>query len=328
MGLLACLLLLAAWPARADAAEAVTIAKTASGFALEARTAPLDEVLEALGDVLDFTVDARCGPEGCPTLSGAREGRPNQLLAWMLEGQNYVILYRARSSLSGTSQIEKVILKAGAANVTFRMPSVAAKWQTGPNRSPFAGPADAALRAKVMVALDLDLKALLGAEKKLTPEEGGPFIAEGAAAPAEGERLDSLLRALPLVAPLGRCRLTSRYGSRRDPLNGRRAWHGGLDLAGVPGAPARSTAPGVVLTAGWQGDYGRLVEVDHGFGIRTRYAHLSRTAVRPGQQVAAGETLGIVGSSGRSTGLHLHYEVLVGGASVDPMSFLKAGRYK
>jgi murein DD-endopeptidase MepM/ murein hydrolase activator NlpD len=87
-----------------------------------------------------------------------------------------------------------------------------------------------------------------------------------------------------------------------------------------------STAPGVVVTASWEGAYGRMVEVDHGFGLTTRYGHLAQTLVRPGQAVRAGDPLGVIGSSGRSTGRHLHYEVRIKGRAVDPMRFLQAGR--
>src|SRR5690606_25326084 len=92
------------------------------------------------------------------------------------------------------------------------------------------------------------------------------------------------------------------------------------------GKPAHATGAGVVVKAGWNGGYGRMVEIDHGDGLSTRYAHLSRISVKVGQEVATGDTVGKVGTSGRSTGPHLHYEVRRNGTAVDPLRFIKAGR--
>jgi murein DD-endopeptidase MepM/ murein hydrolase activator NlpD len=113
-------------------------------------------------------------------------------------------------------------------------------------------------------------------------------------------------------------RLSSRFGSRADPWNGTARLHAGLDLAVPYGSAVVARSPGVVVFAGWLGGYGNCVEVDHGGGVRTRYGHLARTLVVPGTQVSAGMTLGVVGSTGRSTGPHLHYEVRVNGAPINP----------
>lgn len=142
-------------------------------------------------------------------------------------------------------------------------------------------------------------------------------------------RLDAvprLLRALPLDAPLEDYRITSRFGVRTDPITGRRARHGGLDFGAAPNSTVEATAPGRVVEAGWRGAYGKLVEVDHGLGLTTRYAHLSRTLVRVGDLVAPGDPVGIIGSTGRSTGRHLHYEIRLDGRPLDPAGFLEAGR--
>ncbi len=302
----------------AHSTEDLSISRTDNGLQLEASAVPLDEILRALGEMIGFSVAARCAADGCPTFSGHQEGRPSQLLAWLLKGQNHAILFGESTGPGGQAQIEKVILKTRAIAPVYRAPRAAAIWETGPIRSPFAGPVDAALRARVLGALALDLEVLSSA--------GGPYVAERVGVLSESQSLEPVLRALPLVAPLKRYRVTSGFGARRDPLNGRNARHEGLDLAAVPGAPVLSTAPGVVREVGWQGDYGRLVEVDHGFGFRTRYAHLSKATVEPGETVESGEALGVIGRSGRTTGPHLHYEVLVEGVAVDPMKFLKAGR--
>ena len=104
------------------------------------------------------------------------------------------------------------------------------------------------------------------------------------------------------------------------------ALHSGMDFRAPVGMPAKVTAPGKVIKAGWNGGYGRMVEVDHGNGFATRYGHLSEIVVNEGQKLAAGDIIGKVGSSGRSTGPHLHYEVRHNGDAIDPVRFLKAGK--
>jgi murein DD-endopeptidase MepM/ murein hydrolase activator NlpD len=141
------------------------------------------------------------------------------------------------------------------------------------------------------------------------------------------EGLREAMRHLPLGAPLNDFRISSGFGVRKDPVNGRRARHGGLDFVAASGSSVLTTAPGKVSFAGWRGRYGRIVEVDHGFGIKTRYAHLRKISVKAGQDLNHRDKIGLLGSSGRSTGPHVHYEVLVDGKRYDPMNFLKAGRY-
>jgi murein DD-endopeptidase MepM/ murein hydrolase activator NlpD len=131
---------------------------------------------------------------------------------------------------------------------------------------------------------------------------------------------------LPLAAPLAQYELSSGYGLRRDPINHRRAMHAGIDLRGAMRAPVIATAPGRVVQAGRRRGYGLMVEIDHGLGVHTRYAHLAAIAVRPGQRVRLGGRVGLLGSTGRSTGPHLHYEVLVDGRPRNPQPFLKAGQ--
>jgi murein DD-endopeptidase MepM/ murein hydrolase activator NlpD len=119
-------------------------------------------------------------------------------------------------------------------------------------------------------------------------------------------------------------RFTSPFGYRRDPKTGGRRMHSGVDFAAGMGTPLYATADGVVTHAGWQSGYGRLVKIQHEFGIETRYAHLSGLAVRVGERVSRGEHIGDMGASGRVTGVHLHYEVRVGGQAVNPMIYIKA----
>jgi murein DD-endopeptidase MepM/ murein hydrolase activator NlpD len=119
--------------------------------------------------------------------------------------------------------------------------------------------------------------------------------------------------------PLAARALTSGFGMRVNPVTGIYAEHAGIDLAAPVGTPIMATADGVVGRAGWAGGYGLMVAVENGGGRETRYAHMSRIAVAPGAQVHAGEVLGYVGSTGRSTGPHLHYEMRVNGQPVDPL---------
>jgi murein DD-endopeptidase MepM/ murein hydrolase activator NlpD len=118
-------------------------------------------------------------------------------------------------------------------------------------------------------------------------------------------------------------RLQGSFGNRLDPFSGEGAYHKGIDITAPYGTPVRATADGVVTHAGWWGGYGRLVIVDHGGGMETYYAHLSRIDVLEGSEVRRGEIVGRLGSSGRSTSPHLHYEVRVGRAPVNPIRFLR-----
>ncbi|HAB38426.1 MAG TPA: peptidase M23 [Rhodobacteraceae bacterium] len=119
-------------------------------------------------------------------------------------------------------------------------------------------------------------------------------------------------------------RFTSQFGLRRDPKTGGRRMHRGVDFAASSGTPIYATADGVVTHSGWHSGYGRLIKIQHEFGIETRYAHLSRLKVKVGQRVSRGDRIGAMGSSGRATGVHLHYEVRVGDKAVNPMIYIKA----
>ena len=134
------------------------------------------------------------------------------------------------------------------------------------------------------------------------------------------------LVAVPLRKPvIGEVDMSSPFGMRMDPFNGRPAIHTGIDLRGEVGEPVHATAAGRVSLAGREGGYGNMVEIDHGNGLATRYGHLSEIDVKVGQMVRIGETIGHIGSTGRSTGPHLHYETRVNGEAVDPQKFLRAG---
>jgi murein DD-endopeptidase MepM/ murein hydrolase activator NlpD len=135
------------------------------------------------------------------------------------------------------------------------------------------------------------------------------------------EQTQALGRATPTMWPVAGW-LTSRYGMRRDPFTGENDFHSGLDISANRGTPVRATADGVIESAGYQGNYGNAILVEHGFGIATRYGHLSGYAVRVGQRVKRGDVIGYVGSTGRATSSHLHYEILVLGQPFNPLRLL------
>jgi murein DD-endopeptidase MepM/ murein hydrolase activator NlpD len=128
---------------------------------------------------------------------------------------------------------------------------------------------------------------------------------------------------LPSLMPVAARRLTSSFGTRQHPILGTLRAHNGVDLAATYGSPIIATASGVVGTAGWSGGYGLLVSLDHGSGLQTRYGHMSRVSVTPGQQVQKGDVIGFVGSTGMSTGPHLHYEIRINGQAINPAAQLR-----
>ena len=135
------------------------------------------------------------------------------------------------------------------------------------------------------------------------------------------ERHQALAAATPSIWP-ARGWLSDSFGRRRDPFTGAPDYHSGLDISAVRGDPVLSTANGTVVAAQRSGAYGKMVVVDHGFGLSTRYAHLDSIRVKPGERVRRGEVVGLAGSTGRATGSHLHYEVLVYGRHLNPLQFL------
>lgn len=145
---------------------------------------------------------------------------------------------------------------------------------------------------------------------------------------AEAAALEYALSSVPFGIPVGTDSYrTSNYGMRSDPFNKRPAFHSGVDFGAYRLAPIIATADGVVKFVGRNGGYGRTVEIDHGHGFVTRYAHLEKTYVKRGTHVKKGEKIGGMGSTGRSTATHLHYEIYFQGQDFDPDNFLKAGKY-
>jgi len=188
----------------------------------------------------------------------------------------------------------------------------------------------------------LNVADLMAGDPELVAGQGGPFIAFKADNRPGGRlksklqtlenRLDytkslqTVIKKLPFAPPLQGYHITSKFGKRRDPVNGKLSMHYGLDFGSSPHALILATAAGTVTHAGWKGSFGKLVEIDHGAGIKTRYAHMSKVLVKKGQKVHFGEKIGRIGSTGRSTGPHLHYEIMFRDKGLDPMQFIKAGR--
>ncbi|MBI2187462.1 MAG: M23 family metallopeptidase [Acidobacteria bacterium] len=135
------------------------------------------------------------------------------------------------------------------------------------------------------------------------------------------ERRNALANATPSMWPAYGW-LSSGMGPRRDPITGGPDYHSGLDIAGERGQPVYATAAGTVRRVGYEGAYGNLIVIDHGFGLETRYGHLQRFLVRPGAKVQRGDTIGLIGGTGRTTGYHLHYEVVANGRMINPLQLL------
>ena len=140
------------------------------------------------------------------------------------------------------------------------------------------------------------------------------------------DQLEQAVTAIPSARPIRQAvNFTSGFGVRSDPFRGRAAMHGGIDLAGPVGTPVYATADGIVGRSEWNsGGYGNLVEINHGQGIQTRYGHLSRMIAQAGQRVRRGDLIGLMGSTGRSTGSHLHFEVRIDGRAVNPVPFMQS----
>lgn len=194
----------------------------------------------------------------------------------------------------------------------------------------------AAEAAAAIRKLGLDPRTIAGSAK--SPAMGGPFEAFVADSKTIDPRFEKLglslarmsalergLEGIPNVLPARIEMISSGFGYRRDPFNGRAAMHKGLDFRGPPGTPIHAAARGKVSYVGWKGGYGKVVEIRHANGLLTRYAHMSKFKAKVGQPVAAGDVIGLIGSTGRSTGPHLHFEVRINNRAVNPRPLLEKG---
>ncbi len=155
-------------------------------------------------------------------------------------------------------------------------------------------------------------------------EETGLAVSKAKPAVGSVSGMDSV--SIPSRDPLQNTRLTSNFGMRNHPVLGGRRAHSGIDLGAPVGTPVYATADGVISRASWFGGYGLFISIEHGGDLQTRYGHMSRLNVADGQKVRKGDVIGFVGSTGRSTGPHLHYEVRVDGAAVNPIPYMQGDR--
>ncbi|WP_426011539.1 peptidoglycan DD-metalloendopeptidase family protein [Caulobacter sp. DWR2-3-1b2] len=205
--------------------------------------------------------------------------------------------------------------RAERLRLAMRMAGLDAGSFTGRNGSSLGGPLIEAKDPRALAAvLDVD-------------EDFASRIQHAATDMSDMRQLSAASQKLPFYRPTNNPALSSSYGVRFDPFTHRPAFHSGLDFPGAFYTPIMATAPGVVSFTGVRSGYGNVVEIDHGNGFKTRYAHLQATSVKVGQRVAIGQRIAAMGSTGRSTGPHLHYEVWVNGRAQNPNRFLKAGEY-
>ncbi len=199
--------------------------------------------------------------------------------------------------------------------------------------------------SRIIASLGFNADDLYTKREAESPGIGGPFVSLGKdvefRVDKDEERIARIrknltkaaalrreLKTMPVAVPLkARLKVNSPFGPRHDPFRKTGAMHTGIDYGAKWGAPVYSTAKGKVVRAGWMGGYGRVIEILHAHGIITRFAHLSRIDVSVGDSVRKNEIVGRVGSSGRSTGAHLHYETRVNGKAVNPNKFMRAGRH-
>lgn len=303
-----------------------------SNARLEAQRAAEDrELLHRLGEELSQELARRDDPAAGGKTLAERQAAVTRLIAEREAAIEHALAERARVA----AERDKAIAERDAALATNRDTVARIDEQT---RKTIADV------EKIINATGLDaghLMQLPAREDRAAPR-GGPFVPVSRSATRDADqksvetaavgldrlqRLRDVLEHVPLSSPVAQIDISSLFGVRHDPMTGRAAMHEGIDLRGSAGEPIRATAAGTVLVAGWGGDYGQMVEVDHGLGLVTRYAHLRKILVKPGDSIAPHQVIGLMGASGRATGVHLHYEVNVNGRVRDPLNFLKANHH-
>lgn len=289
-------------PARGDRADA---GSAAAGTAADDRVATLDAPFAALRNAPARHATTR-GLDAAPTAAAlvAPDGKidvravGNQLAA-IDAAQTETVRAVAAAAIARATAVKQIVGRLGVA------------LDVAPTPKP---------------APDANLDAVGGPYVPLDSAEAlsAAMVDAGHAFDTLGEVKRAVTR-LPLEQPIPGADRTSNFGSRTDPFLGSVAFHAGIDFRSPSGTAVEATAPGRVVAAGPAGGYGNMVEVDHGGGLATRYAHLSRIDVEVGEDVRKGTVLGEVGSTGRSTGPHLHYETRVNGVAVNPETYLEAG---
>jgi len=308
-----------------EAAEARVAVLDKTRLALEARLHGADQTAASkTGNVTQLTKELAQSRAEMHDAEVARDGLQKKLAQLQSDAANAT--GRANQLKATLAMREDELRRLGENRARMR----AQIDQQYASDNPISLPGYGSQLERLIASTGLNIEKLLGRLDTVPPNEGGPFIAVGpqlasAQNTQRDKQLAMLVQTLPLSAPLTHYTLESPFGERIDPIRHREAFHPGVDLSAPYGTPVLATGPGTVTFTGDAGEYGRMVEVDHGHGIVTRYAHLHRILVARGQTVRAHQEIGQLGSTGRSTGPHVHYEVIVDGIQLDPAKFLEAG---
>jgi murein DD-endopeptidase MepM/ murein hydrolase activator NlpD len=313
------------------------------------RQSALESRASAMGSIADITGSIRApwrGPASSaaePASSGTPKPSPISDTAVFVAPPDREARLESRAPILVNAPATKAAKIQGVDNVIVRLQNSLDQVERRQIASLATFEDNLESRARRMRSVVTDLGLDLGQLEAATPRPamGGPYVPVKLAADAgpferqlyriivtraQVERLNRTLALVPYRKPVvGEIEFTSGFGIRSDPFLGRPAMHTGLDFRAATGDPVRATANGKVVSSGWAGGYGRMVEVDHGNGLSTRYGHLSEINVKVGDTVRIGQVIGTVGSTGRSTGPHLHYETRIDGEAVDPQKFLRAG---
>jgi len=311
------------------------------------RQATLESRASAIGGIPDVTGSIRAPSRGAaaaePATSGTPKPSPISDTAVFVAPPDREARLESRAPVLANAPATKAAKIQGVDNVIVRLQNSLDQVERRQVASLTSLEDSLESRARRMRGVFSDLGLDIGQLEAATPRAamGGPYVpvkltADAGAferqlyriniSRAQVDRLNRTLALVPYRKPvIGEVEFTSGFGVRSDPFLGRPAMHTGLDFRAATGDPVRVTANGKVASSGWAGGYGRMVEVDHGNGLSTRYGHLSEINVKVGDVVKIGQVIGAVGSTGRSTGPHLHYETRIDGEAVDPQKFLRAG---
>jgi murein DD-endopeptidase MepM/ murein hydrolase activator NlpD len=311
------------------------------------RQTALESRSSALGAVPDITGSVKAPARGAamtePTTSGTPKPSPISDTAVFVAPPDREARLESRAPVIVNAPATKTAKIQGVDNVIVRLQNSLDQVERRQFASLTSLEDNLESRARRMRGVFTDLGLDAGQLEAATPRAamGGPYVPVKLAADAgaferqlyrinisraQVDRLNRTLALVPYRKPvIGEVEFTSGFGVRTDPFLGRPAMHTGLDFRAASGDPVRATANGKVASSGWAGGYGRMVEIDHGNGLSTRYGHLSEIDVKVGDAIKIGQVIGAVGSTGRSTGPHLHYETRIDGEAVDPQKFLRAG---
>jgi murein DD-endopeptidase MepM/ murein hydrolase activator NlpD len=311
------------------------------------RQTALESRASALGAIPDITGSVRAPSRGAaatePAASGAPKPSPISDTAVFVAPPDREARLESRAPVIINAPATKAAKIQGVDNVIVRLQNSLDQVERRQLASLTSLEDNLESRTRRMRGVFTDLGLDIGQLEAATPRAamGGPFVPVKLSpdagtfdrqlyriniSRAQVERLNRTLALVPYRKPvIGEVEFTSGFGVRSDPFLGRPAMHTGLDFRAATGDPVRATANGKVASSGWAGGYGRMVEIDHGNGLSTRYGHLSEINVKVGDVIKIGQVIGAVGSTGRSTGPHLHYETRIDGEAVDPQKFLRAG---